>query len=199
MAEKPPAPQDKSPGPPPGKDAIRILAAATPNPASLKFTVDRPLLEGRTAQFRNAAEAEESSLGRRIFALGGVTGVFVAGNFVTVSRENPDAWPEEAKRVGIAIREHLWSGEPVLPKGSKKAGGPASEAERKIQAVLDEIRPYVQGDGGDIIYAGYEDGVVRVVLQGSCSGCPSSTMTLKMGIEQKLKEAVPEVRELVAI
>jgi len=193
MAEKP------APAAPPGKEAIRILASATPNPASLKFTVDRPLLEGRTAQFRDAAEAEESSLARRIWALGRVTGVFVAGNFVTVSREDPEAWPEEAKKVGAAIREHLGSGEPVLPKGSKKAGGPVSDAEKKIQAVLEEIRPFVQGDGGDIIYAGYEDGVVRVVLQGSCSGCPSSTMTLKMGIEQKLKEAVPEVRELVAI
>jgi Fe-S cluster biogenesis protein NfuA len=192
MAEKPNAP-------PPGKESIRILASATPNPASLKFTVDRSLIEGRTAQFRNAGEAEESSLARRIWALGRVTGVFVAGNFVTVSREDPEAWPEEAKKVGIAIREHLWSGEPVIPRGSKQAGGPASEVEKKIQAVLEEIRPFVQGDGGDIIYAGYEEGVVRVVLQGSCAGCPSSTMTLKMGIEQKLKEAVPEVVELVAI
>src|SRR5258706_8806289 len=180
MADKtpaaPPGPTTP-PGPatPPGKEAIRILAAATPNPASLKFTVDRPLLEGRTAQFRNAAEAQESSLARRLFALGRVTGVFVAGNFVTVSREDPDAWPEEAKKVGMAIREHLWSGEPVLPKGSKQAGGPVSETERKIQAVLEEIRPFVQGDGGDIIYAGYEGGVGRVVLHGSCSGCPSST------------------------
>jgi len=194
-SSKPPA----GPPAPAGKESIRILAAATPNPASLKFTVDRPLLEGRTAQFRTAEEAAESSLGRRIFALGGVTGVFVAGNFVTVSRSNPDAWPEEAKKVGAAIREHLWSGEPVLPKGSRQAGGPASETERKIQAVLEEIRPFVQGDGGDIIYAGYQDGVVSVVLQGSCAGCPSSTMTLKMGIETRLKESCPEVKELVAI
>jgi Fe-S cluster biogenesis protein NfuA len=189
-----PAPQT-----PPGKEAIRILASATPNPASLKFTVDRPLLENRTAQFRTEEEAKESSLARRIWALGGVTGVFVAGNFVTVSRADPDAWPEEAKKVGMAIREHLWSGEPVVAKGSKQDGGPVNETERKIQAVLDEIRPFVQGDGGDIIYAGYEGGIVRVVLQGSCAGCPSSTMTLKMGIEQRLKEAVPEVQELVAI
>ena len=188
-----------APATPPGKETIRILASATPNPASLKFTVDRPLLENRTAQLRNAAEAEESPLGRRIWALGRVTGVFVAGNFVTVTREDPEAWPEEAKKVGMAIREHLWSGEPVLPRGAKLASGPASEVERRIQAVLEEIRPFVQGDGGDIIYAGYEDGVVRVVLQGSCSGCPSSTMTLKMGIEARLKETCPEVRELVAI
>jgi Fe-S cluster biogenesis protein NfuA len=195
MHAEPPAPASA----PPPKDGIRILASATPNPASLKFTVDRPLLENRTAQFRTAAEAAESSLARRIFALGRVTGVFVAGNFVTVTREDPDAWPAEAKRVGAAIREHLASGEPVVPKGSKAAGGPSTEAERRILAVLEEIRPFVQGDGGDIIYAGFEDGVVRVVLQGSCSGCPSSTMTLKMGIETRLKEAVPEVRELVAI
>ncbi len=185
-------------GPPPG-DHVRILAAATPNPKSLKFTVDRPLLEGRTAQFRTAAEAEESSLARRIWALGSITGVFVAGNFVTVSREDEERWPEEARRVGTAIREHLKSGEPVLPKGSAQAGAPTSDAERKILEVLEEVRPYVQGDGGDIIYAGYEDGVVRVVLQGSCAGCPSSTATLRQGIEARLKERVPEVIELVAV
>jgi Fe-S cluster biogenesis protein NfuA len=187
------------PAAPPGKESIRILASATPNPASLKFTVDRPLIEGRTAQFRSAAEAEESSLARRLWALGRITGVFVAGNFVTVSREDPDAWPEEAKKVGMAIREHLWSGEPVLPKGSKQASAPVSETERKIQQVLEEIRPYVQGDGGDIIYAGYEAGTVRVILQGSCAGCPSSTQTLRLGIETRLKESCPEVKELVAI
>jgi len=189
----------RPPATPPGKEAIRILASATPNPASLKFTVDRPLIEGRTAQFRTGEEAGESSLARRIWALGRVTGVFVAGNFVTVTREDPDAWPEEAKRVGAAIREHLWSGEPVLPKGSKQASAPVSETERKIQKVLEEIRPYVQGDGGDIIYAGYEDGTVRVILQGSCAGCPSSTQTLRLGIETRLKESCPEVKELVAI
>ncbi len=184
---------------PPGKEQVRILAAATPNPASLKFTVDRPLIEGRTAQFRNEEEAKESPLGRRIWALGHVTGIFVAGNFVTVSREDPGAWPEEAKKVGMAIREHVWSGEPVLPAGSKRASAASSEVEKKILKVLEEVRPYVQGDGGDIIYAGYEDGVVRVVLQGACAGCPSSTATLRQGIETRLREVVPEVRELVAI
>jgi Fe-S cluster biogenesis protein NfuA len=187
------------PTPAAAKETIRILAAATPNPSSLKFTVDRPLIEGRTAQFKTKEQADESSLARRIWALGRITGVFVAGSFVTVSREDPEAWPEEAKKVGTAIREHLWSGEPVLPKGSKQGAAEFSETEKKIQKVLDEIRPYVQGDGGDIIYAGYEDGVVRVVLQGSCAGCPSSTATLRMGVETRLREAVPEVKELVAI
>ena len=187
------------PTPAAAKESIRILASATPNPASLKFTVDRPLMEGRTAQFRTKEEAGESSLARRIWALGRVTGVFVAGSFVTVTREDPENWPEEAKKVGMAIREHLWSGEPVLPKGSKQGSGPVSETEKKILRVLEEIRPYVQGDGGDIIYAGYEDGVVRVVLQGSCAGCPSSTATLRLGVEARLREVVPEVRELVAI
>ena len=187
------------PAPAAAKESIRILASATPNPASLKFTVDRPLIEARTAQFRTAEEAAESSLGRRIWALGGIKGVFVAGSFVTVTRENPEAWPAEAKRVGAAIREHLGSGEPVLPAGSKHGAGPVSDVEKKIQKVLEEIRPYVQGDGGDIIYAGYEDGVVRVLLQGSCAGCPSSTATLRQGIEGRLKQVCPEVKELVAI
>lgn len=180
-------------------DEIRILASPTPNPNSLKFTVDRPLMDNRTAQFSSAEKAGESSLGRRIWALGGITGVFVAGNFVTVTREDPAAWPTEAKKVGAAIREHIRSGEPVLPEGVEGAGGPANETEAKIMAVLEEVRPYIQGDGGDIIYAGYEDGIVRVVLQGSCSGCPSSTATLRQGIEQRLKAVVPEIRELVAV
>jgi Fe-S cluster biogenesis protein NfuA len=183
----------------PAAETIRIWAAPTPNPASLKFTVDRPLMDGRTAQFRDAAEAEESSLGRRIWALGGITGVFVASNFVTVTRDDPEAWPTEARRVGTAIREHVKSGEPVLPPTSRQTAGPSSEIERRIQEVLAEVRPFIQSDGGDIVYAGYEGGTVRVVLQGSCAGCPSSTATLRQGIEAKLKERVPEVRELVSI
>jgi Fe-S cluster biogenesis protein NfuA len=184
---------------PPPAAAIRILASATPNPKSLKFTVDRPLIEGRTAQFHTAEDAADSSLGRRIFALGGITGVFVAANFVTVSRDDEERWPEEARRVGAAIREHLQSGEPVLPPSAGGVGAASSEAERKILEVLEEIRPFVQGDGGDIIYAGFEDGVVRVVLQGSCAGCPSSTATLRHGIEARLKERVPEVKELISV
>ncbi|MHC4821194.1 MAG: NifU family protein [Planctomycetota bacterium] len=181
------------------KEQIRILASPTPNPASLKFTVDRPLMENRTAQFRDQEEAAASSLGRRIWELGGMTGIFVAGNFVTVSREDPTTWKDEAKNVGRAIREHIWSGEPVLPEGADDGLAPRNDDERKILAVLEEVRPYVQGDGGDIIYAGYEDGIVQVVLQGACAGCPSSTATLRQGIETRLKAAVPSVRELVSV
>ncbi len=192
-------PQEPARGAAPDAAPVRILASPTPNPASLKFTVDRPLLEGRTAQFQDAAAAERSPLARRLFALEGVTGVFVAGSFVTVSRSDPEAWATEAHRVGQAIREFLRSGEKVLPPGAASASGPASEIEARIRAVLEEIRPYVQGDGGDIIFAGYDDGLVRLVLQGSCSGCPSSTATLRLGIESRLKEVVPEVVEVVAI
>ena len=183
----------------PGKETIRILASAPPQPPPRQLTRDPPPKEGANAHFRAPPGAAESPLARRLWALGGITGIFVAGSFVTVSRENSEAWPEEAKKVGMAIREHIWSGEPVLPPGSKQGSAPASETERKILQVLEEIRPFVQGDGGDIIYAGYEDGVVRVILQGSCAGCPSSTATLKLGVENRLKEVCPEVRELVAI
>ena len=182
----------------PDLEDIQIMALPTPNPESLKFVVDRPVLEDSSAFFASPDEGEDSPLARRIFALGKIINLFITGKMVTANKD-PDAdWAELAKPVGQAIREHIQSGEPaVSPQQTKPKE--RSEEEQKIEAVLAEIRPYVQSDGGDIVFAGYKDGIVQVYMQGSCSGCPSSTMTLRMGIEERLKEVLPEVKEVVPL
>ena len=182
----------------PDDQGIQIMALPTPNPESLKFVVDRPVLEGSSAFFSSPEEGEHSPLAKRIFALGNVVNLFITGNMVTANKDPATDWADLARSIGQEIREHVLSGEPAVSErqAEKKV---RSEEEQKIEEVLAEIRPYVQGDGGDIVFAGYEDGVVQVYMQGSCSGCPSSTMTLRMGIEERLKAVLPEVKEVVPL
>ena len=175
------------------EDHIAIMASPTPNPDSLKFTVDRAVLEEGSAYFASPEEGADSPLAARIFALDNITSLFIVDRMITANKE-PDAnWADLARPIGAAIREHLQSGEPAVSQ-SKTDKTDRSETEEKIENVLAEIRPYVQGDGGDIVFAGYKDGVVQVFMQGACS-----TMTLRMGIEQRLKEVIPDVQEVVAI
>jgi Fe-S cluster biogenesis protein NfuA len=178
-------------------DAIRIMASPTPNPHSFKFTVDRQVLDG-SAYFDSVERAERSPLALRVFRLGGVTSLFVAGSMVTVGKRPEAEWSDLAYEIGTAIREHLASGEPAVEQ-TAQAEQPTSEVERQVLAVLDEIRPYVQRDGGDITFAGYDNGWVRVHLQGACSGCPSASMTLKEGVERRLREVIPDIRGVVPV
>ncbi len=177
-------------------DQIHIMAMPTPNPDSLKFTVDRPVLDDGSAFFATPEEGQGSPLAEQIFGLGRIKSLFIVGNMITANKE-PDAdWADLARPIGTKIREHIQSGEPAVSEtfqGSKAR----TETEQKIEQVLAEIRPYVQGDGGDIVFAGYEDGNVLVYMQGACSGCPSSTATLRMGIEQRLREVIPEDKEVI--
>ena len=179
-------------------DDIKIMASLTPNPDSLKFTVDRPVLDEGSAHFADRGQAEGSPLAERIFELEDVTGLFVAGDMITATKRSDAEWPELARAIGGKIREHVRSGEPAVSE-TQRAVGASTDVERKIVSVLDEIRPYVAQDGGDIVFAGYENGIVSVYMQGACSGCPSSTATLRMGIEQRLQQVVPEVRQVVPI
>ncbi len=178
-------------------EEIRIMASPTPNPHSFKFTVDRQVLDG-SAYFASREAAAGSPLALRVFELGDVMSLFVTGSMVTVGKAPEAEWSELAYRVGTAIREHVASGEPAVDK-SAQTQQPTSEVERQVVAVLDEIRPYVQRDGGDITFAGYENGWVRVHLQGACSGCPSASMTLKEGVERRLREVLPEIRGVVPV
>lgn len=179
-----------------------LRAERTPNPHSVKWVVSRPLAEGgHGAHFEAAPAAEVSPLAARLFAIDGVVAVFLARSFVTVTKREDVDWPSLAQPLVDALKAFAASGEPALgpawdPARSRRAGG----VEERIQRVLDEeIRPYVAQDGGDVVFAGFRDGRVELYLQGSCSGCPSSTATLKLGIEGRLREAVPEVQEVVAI
>ncbi len=178
---------------------IGIIAEPTPNPQSFKFTVDRPLLPGHSVHFSSDEEAKGSELPVRLFALGDIAGVFISEDMVTVTKSTMGDWRPFAIKIGPIIREAIQSGNPLVSEEAVKQTQGSTETEKAILRVLEEIRPSVQMDGGDIVFAGFRDGIVSVSMRGSCAGCPSSTMTLKMGIENKLKQAVPEVKGLVQI
>jgi Fe-S cluster biogenesis protein NfuA len=181
---------------------FRMRAERTPNPNSVKWVLSSALMEaGRSAHFETPVAADVSPLAARLFAIDGVAGVFLAANFVTVTKQAEIEWPALAQSLVDEIKTFVASGEPSLgPAYETASTGQSDEIATRIQRVLDEeIRPFVAQDGGDVLFASFRDGVVELVLQGSCSGCPSSTATLKMGIEARLREAVPEVQEVVAI
>lgn len=181
-------------------EKVYITANPTPNPDSMKFIVDRQLVQGDPVFYQSADDAQESPLAEKLFALEGTKELFAFQNFVTVTKLEGPVWQTFAREVGQTIREHVQSGatEHFKPVAAK-AEGSDSEKVAIIQDVLSEIRPMVAQDGGNIVFAGYKEGVVQVFMQGSCSGCPSSTLTLKSGIENRLREKLPELKEVVAI
>ena len=173
---------------------LSIRPEATPNPRSVRFVLDRALMEGCGADFRSLEKAERSPLARRLFGIDGVAGVFVGPNFVTITTGGQPDWNAVMEQVDRLLREHIASGEPAVVGGGDGAGEGRSEIEKGIIRVIEEeIRPAVAMDGGDVVFGGYEDGVVHLHLRGACAGCPSSVMTLKMGIERRLKEEFPEI------
>ena len=183
-----------------------IQTETTPNPATLKFLPGREVLGERTANFTAAEEAAVSPLAARLFELPDVTGVFLGQDFITVTKADGD-WQDLKPQILGEIMDHFMSGQPVLtgdlPDTDAAGGGADTEDDAvisQIKELLDtRVRPAVAQDGGDIIYDGFEGGVVYLHLQGSCAGCPSSTMTLKQGIENLLKHFVPEVQGVEAV
>ena len=179
-----------------------IQTESTPNPATLKFLPGKPVLGSGTADFPDAGSAAASPLARRIFATGGVTGVFFGGDFVTVTKDEGLDWAHIKPAILGAIMEHYQSGEPVIEGGAgavehARHDGPDAEIVGQIKELLDtRVRPAVAQDGGDITFHGFDRGVVYLHMQGACAGCPSSTMTLKMGIENLLRHYIPEVTEV---
>jgi len=179
---------------------VYITANPTPNPDCLKFIVDRQIVDGDPVSFNTAQETEGSPLAQKIFELGHVRQLFAFQNFLTVTQDGDVPWPKFARDIGQAIRDHVQSGEANFATTAATATQhDDDQAIGAIKAVLDEIRPAVAMDGGNITFVGYNEGVVQVLMQGACSGCPSSTMTLKAGIESRLKEVLPEVKAVVAI
>jgi len=181
---------------------FRMHAERTPNPNSIKWVLGRPLVEGGVSAHFDAAPGEDvSPLAARIFAVEGVVGVFLASNFVTVTKRGEVEWTDIAQPIVDAIKSRLSEGGSALgPAFEVTRRADASGVAQRIQRILEEeIRPAVAMDGGDIVFAGFRDGRVELYMQGSCSGCPSSTATLKMGIEARLREEIPEVQEVVAL
>lgn len=178
-----------------------IQTEATPNPATLKFLPGRDVLEGEPRDFRNADAAAISPLGASLFEVPGVTGVFLGSDFISVTKDEAD-WAHIKPAVLGAIMEHFMSGKPVLSDGPVEADASDDEfydeSESETVEIIKEllatrVRPAVAMDGGDITFKGYKQGTVFLHMQGACSGCPSSTATLKHGIENLLRHFVPGV------
>jgi Fe-S cluster biogenesis protein NfuA len=180
-----------------------IQTEATPNPATLKFLPGRIVMPAGTADFPNADTAVRSPLAQALFAIDGVSGVFFGSDFVTVTKAGDQEWHLMKPAVLGAIMEHFTAGKPILLEGSAPAAGADGEDSdivAQIKELLDtRVRPAVAQDGGDIVFHSFDEGVVYLHMQGSCSGCPSSTATLKSGIENMLRHYIPEVVEVRAV
>lgn len=181
-----------------------IQTESTPNPATLKFLPGRVVLEGNPREFLSAAEAAVSPLAAAIFEIDGVSGVFFGADFITVTTRGGD-WAHMKPAVLGVIMEHFVSGVPILKTTDAIAGAedfdPAdADTVASIKELLDtRVRPAVAADGGDITFRAYKDGVVYLNMRGACAGCPSSTATLKNGIQNLLRHFLPDVREVRAV
>ncbi|MSO72159.1 MAG: NifU family protein [Rhodospirillaceae bacterium] len=188
-----------------------IQTEETPNPAALKFLPGKAVLESGVADFISHAAAQRSPLARLLFEIDGVAGVFLGSDFVTVTKTADKNWQVLKPMVLGAVMDHFTSGAPML-EGDGAASGPEDADEdyndagvggeiiSQIKELIDtRVRPSVAQDGGDIIYRGFKNGTVYLSLRGSCAGCPSSTATLKMGIENMLRHYVPEVLQVEAV
>jgi Fe-S cluster biogenesis protein NfuA len=181
---------------------FRFHAERTPNPQSLKWVVSKELAPpGVTASFQAPVGADVSPLAARLFAIADVVGVFIAPGFVTVTKREEREWTELAQPIVDALKAFAASDERALgPEYSAADRRAESGVVARIKEILEnEVRPAVARDGGDVVFAGFHDGVVEVVLQGSCVGCPSSTATLRFGIEGRLREEIPEVIKVIQV
>jgi Fe-S cluster biogenesis protein NfuA len=180
-----------------------IQTEQTPNPATLKFLPGRVVMEAGTIDFPTADAASRSPLARRLFDVAGVERIFFGADFVTVSKAADQDWQVLKPAILGAIMEHFTSGEPVIEEAAGEPAEAAAEDDEIVAQIKDlldtRVRPAVAQDGGDITFEGFRDGIVYLHMQGSCSGCPSSTATLKMGIENLLRHYVPEVVEVRSV
>ncbi len=194
------------------KSPVMLYTEQTPNPESLKFVTNRMLYKG-TADFREQALADEwSPLASELYKLPYVKGVYVCNNFVTVSKEFNYAWEDVMLKLKEFIKVYVEEEKEIIKEGFsdvmvkkeeeemlKQYSGDEAILVKKIKELIDTyVKPAVEMDGGNIEFKSYNEGIVTVILQGSCSGCPSSTVTLKSGIEGMLKRMVPEVKEVVS-
>lgn len=182
-----------------------IQTEQTPNPATLKFLPGREVLGDGTADFRDAEAAKRSPLAERLFQVEGVEGVFLGADFISVTKPEDKEWYLLKPAILGIIMEHFTAARPVLLEEAaggapEEEAGEDSEVVTQIKELLDtRVRPAVAQDGGDIVFRGFEQGVVMLTMQGACQGCPSSTATLKMGIENMLRHYIPEVVEVRAV
>jgi Fe-S cluster biogenesis protein NfuA len=180
---------------------MNIQTEHTPNPSSQKFLPGKIVMEKGTADFRNIEEAKRSPLALNLFKIDGVEGVFFGSDFISITKSDNHEWQMLKSSISETIIEYYKSGAAIMLQGeednSDTSNTEDSEAVVKIKEILEtKVRPAVAKDGGDITFQSFDNGIVYLQMQGSCSGCPSSTATLKAGIENMLKHYIPEVREV---
>lgn len=180
--------------------AINIYLEANPNPNSLKFVADQMLVEpGQNYDFPDLESTKHAPLAAELFAYEYVNRVFYMSNFITVTKSDDKQWIEIQDEIKAHIKNYLESGKAILDPSAIETKVEETDMDIKIKSLLEEyIKPAVEQDGGAIEYKSFEDGVVKVFLQGACSGCPSATVTLKSGIENLLKSMIPEVKSVEA-
>ncbi len=185
---------------------VTVYAEATPNPDALKFVTNRPVLENGTLEYIRAADLNGAPIAQKIFEFSDINRVFMAQNFITITKSADAKWVELIPKLRKLIKEEMEAGNELISDVEKeRAFTPVSDdtlaegaVERIKQILALQIQPAVEMDGGAIEFLDFNDGIVRLRLKGSCSGCPSSALTLKSGIENLLKRVVPEVKEVIA-
>jgi Fe-S cluster biogenesis protein NfuA len=177
-----------------------IQTENTPNPATIKFIPGLTVMEAGVAEFKDKGEAKKSPLADRIFEISGVQSVFFGKDFVSVTKKDETEWNDIKTRVLMAVMQHFTMGEPLFHYGAQAAAANddlLDEISKQIKELIEtRVRPAVAQDGGDIVFERFEQGVVYLKMSGACSGCPSSTVTLKNGVENMLRHYVPEVLEV---
>ena len=185
-----------------GCDMVNIIVETTPNPATMKFLPGCSVMTTGTANYLSPDDAKNVPLVRQLFDIEGIAGVFLGADFISVAKKNDFDWQSLEPVVVETLSTFFKSGEPVVtgPEEQREPIGDEDETVTQIRELLDtRVRPSVAMDGGDIVYRGFERGVVYLSLQGACIGCPSSNATLKMGVENLLKHYVPDVLRVEAV
>lgn len=192
-----------------GNPVISIYTEQTPNPETMKFVANKLLYPGKSADFPDVESAKPSPLANELFGFPFIKSVFIASNFVTLTKTPETEWSDVVPAIRQFLKEYLEEGKAVIneedikaikkPESTNTVHADDDDVVKRIKELLENyVRPAVEMDGGAIQFRSYDDGVVNLMLQGSCSGCPSSMITLKAGIEGMMKRMIPEVREVVA-
>ncbi len=180
-------------------DLVNVYAEATPNPGSMKFVINKMICPNESVDFRSLEEVENSPLALELFKFSCVKGIFIMNNFITITKTEDSEWATYIPEIRTFLKDYIEAGKVVIEKRTKLTDEEESEVITKIKKLLeDHVKPAVEMDGGAIDFKTFEQGVVTVTMKGSCSGCPSSTLTLKAGIENLLKRMVPEVEAVEA-
>ena len=192
-----------------GNTIVSIYTEMTPNPETMKFVANKLLYPGKSIDFADETSAKPSPLASELFSFPFIKSVFIASNFITLTKTTETEWQDVIPSIRTFLKDYLEEGKPVINEDeiiiAKKVDGNIindddTDIVKRIKELLDNyVRPAVEMDGGAIQFKSYDDGVVNLILQGSCSGCPSSMITLKSGIEGMMKRMIPEVQEVVAV